>query len=616
MLVVQAAVIALDVSRAGFIFDDFVNYWVARIHHWPTPSYFLHGDYGHLSMGQRLLHYVVLYLGRLRWEGVMVCQVGFGLIISLSAWRMVRLLAGPWWAVAGTAMVAFSPLWADSWLWWSSGIDYFVSLPACFLAFELASRRILGGPRRLSLQVALWMVVAFAFRERPAVLPMSYLLLALALYPDRLGWSRTIRYLASLWDLALASSLVVAAYGALLVVTRSELLTQARNPSLGAAGPGAALRFVGNFLAHVFVPGLVGLVPSVWPWPAATTGAAALLVASAALVVVLLLPRGWRALLFLAGSVLTSVLPVAIGRAGVPGLALQPRYGVEILPMVALTVALLGREWQAGRVRAWVARAAPSPAVANAGRAAGLAALAAVITVGILSCLRFEETWSAGPPGSAARPLIVPARTFRRSLRALATGPGETLLDGLIPPALLLVGPHDQYGAWTMLSGLVSSVRSDVSLGRLPAELVSVIDGGGSIQRYRTGASATVPASALRFAGAGAHPPGAGRFCASGKQVQIVAPAPSAAGAAVLVELVWAVPPARRPAPMWVAPIRIDKNGLQGRGALVPGSSAPLATAAVIAVDPGTAEVGFELPDGSDGCIEGLRVTPVVAAPL
>ena len=614
LLVVQATVILIAVSRAGFFNDDIINHWIAADFHQLSLAYLFRSDYGHLSIGQRAFHYFVLFHGRLHWEWVVVAQVLFGLLISLAAWRMVRVLAGPWWALAGTAVIAVSPLWGDSWPWWSSAVDYLISLPACYLALELACRRMLGGPRSLSLGVAASMGVAFAFRERPAVLPAVYLLLALALLPDRLSVKGAARSLASLWDLAVASAIPVVIY-VWLLLTRAELLDQLKNPKVSAWAPHNLVEFIGDFLARVFVPSLVGILPMAWPSPIAMAALGAVLVGLLALLTAFVFPRGWRMIGFLIGSTLLSLLPVAIGRGATPVLALQPRYGVEILPIVTLTLALLGREWEAGRVRAWVTAAWRSPAIARAITAGSMLGLTGVVVTSLFSGLRFERAWSRyvqWPVPPRAQPIIEMASAFRRSLRALDTPPGETFIDGIIPPMLLLAWPPEKNDPHhSAVSALLAHARPDVSIGQLPSTKVSVIESDAGIHRYHLGATVTVPANALHFSVA-QGPLTDDQFCGDRQEIALTTSLPADAKEAVLIEVLWGT---RGHRPPWLTPIRVPASGNSIPGPLVPGVDTSRATAAVIRIEPGTAAVGFQLATGFDGCIAGLRVTDLVSAP-
>lgn len=574
----------LGISRlSGFHYDDFINSWLAA-RFAPSREYFLWANYDHFGLGQRIVHWIVLRGGGLSWGVVSGAMIVTGLLTLYTAWRCARVLAGEsWWTVGGVALVALSPLWANSWMWWASTSDFTLTLPAMFVALELACRRALGAPRWTSVGAALAVGVALLSQERPFILPCVFVLVVVALIAERLHPRLLWRHVISVWDLWCACGVVLAAY---LVLMLKGRYLQNELPGTGfqmsTSDPAQLSRFLGLNLGQLLLPSLTGVLPGSWPMAVVITAAVAALLAL--LGVLVAIPRAWRALMLWVLAAEACMLPVAIGRGALIHVALEPRYSVDVLPFTLLAVALLGREVQAGRVR---------PGFRGSWGAAGMAlrwvAMCALAGVSFVSMETFARTYMGSVSGEAHR--------FVEAVRRLPAGPDETFIDGALPLRLFLVPPENN-GPYGTLSEFIRVARPELSLGNRSARFINTITPLGEGVRFRREATATRAFERSEQADG---------------TVRCTLPVPPelSGASALLLEL----PPSENGA-LWVTPLRVQRDAPEEHEVPVPAQVSSVPNSAVIRIDARTVAVGVTLRGHEHACASPVVISALTALPL
>ena len=593
---VHCAMAAFFASRSGLMFDDFQNLEIAG-----RPGselrYLLIPNYGHLGIGQRLMHQVVLGWLRAQWPAVTAALVTTGLITAVTCWRACRALeARPAWSVAAVAIVLLSPLWGTGWTWWSCGADYFVCIPATFIAFECAVRRIRSGSRKWSAGAVLAVAAALSSRERPLILPVSFALLALALTPDRLTIRSALRQLRETWDLWGSGSLLVAIY--LVIQVHGNFLSGQRpgqHPWV-TTSPVQLASFELIHASRLIGPALLGILPQYWPNPTAMAAVADATLLELALWSLLVLSRAWRAWVFLLASAVLSVLPLAIGRGGAGEVfALEPRYGVELLPSVAIAFVLFGAEAQAGRLVRWASLLRRW--------STGLWTMAGLMAVGstALSLYSVDQLQTGWQGGAAAR-----ARRFRIGVQELSAGSDTAVLDGAVPPGIV-GAPMWRNDSSATLSSVVRRVRDRVRFFDESRTEVESVDDEGRVHRQHRAAFTTFERDRLTVIAA--EPNDADRArCGDGTPCGFIGVAGNETRGqqALLLEVVW-----RAHAPEWALPARLlGADGPFARQTPVPASVSAFPTAAIVRLDGREAEaaVGFEVPSAALASVAAVRV--------
>jgi hypothetical protein len=584
IVVVQAAIVTAVAIRSGFVYDDFVNLWISR----RVPfgwTYLTWPNYDHFGLGQRLVHYVVLFLGRGRWEVVIAAQVLLGALTTWTAWRLARLVSGSGkWALATVGFTAFSPIWANTWIWWSAAADMVLAIPCMLLVLECAARRLRGGPRWLSLAGASALAVVLTSRERPLLLPAILILLAIFdSAPARI--SGAVARLRANWDLWIATGLVSAFF---LVVDLRFMSRQFPGRHAMAAVHVSQISsfLVANF-SRLVLPSLVGVLPVAWNSPAITA-----IAAIAALVAILVtafgIRGGWKAWALLAAATVLLDLLLAIGRAGIGDVcAIEPRYSVELLPFMVTTIALLGASARVGGTRAWLTRfleCLPRRSVL-------VGAAAAFIALSLASTHLYERAWLGGVTSTARR--------FRQTVAALP--PGAALVEGAVPQSLSL-----QAGPWDAVSTMVGRARPDVQIANADAESILRIGEDGRLEAYERAAPSRTDARGLVRAPSAPEKNGPPARATPGERAFVGVDAnPLRDAEAVLMTVQW------RSRTGWWNPTTILDSQARIRADPVPAGFTPFPVQAIVPITAHETAIGFELPASAADDVQRIDVVPL-----
>ena len=592
-------------SHSGFLFDDFINFWLAREYRHVTWGYLTRDNFGHLAVFQRLIFNWVFKADHAHWRSVVGWVSFFNLLASYTAFRLATVIVGSSrWAVAAAAACALSPLWAGS-FWFAAAADTLIALPLVFIALELALRRIQGGSRLYSLGAAGVLGLSLLSRERPAVLPGAIALLVVAIVPSALTPRTILRAFTTTLDLWLSFLLTLSGY-AVFIFTKGELLHQMKIPGLAASGPLQVGEYISKALSRVILPSLVGIIPHAWDAKTPVRVAADLAALAGLAGIICAFPRGWRIVVFLFGSWVLSLAPVGLGRGGAAEIfSIEVRYGVELLPFICLAVALLGREARAGRIRPVF-----SPALNWFGRhRAGTATVGFLVVayaaLSFGSMARYQEHWNGGVADFARR--------YRLAVDNLTLPSQSTLLDVTLTQRLNLL-PLLESQDWAQLSMWLAEMRPKLPISNPDETFVHQLDSETlAATRFRRSLEhedvATADLKILNTARAVEGNEVCLQPSDSKPARRVLAPLsnPPAGASAVLLEVEWR--PGRRP--FWIAPGSLGVDGTWTQEAFAPAGMGAKRTAVVIPLGREIREIGLEIAGTQQACIRSWRATPL-----
>jgi len=336
----------------------------------------------------------------------------------------------------------------------------------------------------------------------------------------------------------------------------------------------------------------VGVLPRFWPNPFAAALFTDAIVVVAITASIYVVPRAWRAWAFFFISTSVSILPVAIARGGGGEFfPTEARASTEILPFMAIAIAYIVNEFDAGRVRGSLKGS--SIAVTTRVSVVVTAIVAMVATA--FSDVQYENQWAS----------VAIAKRLRVSVDALTASSDHTLLEHSFPEGV--VHPFAIGNPYGRLSRLVRFHRPDVSLSNLAARLVSVVQQDGSMRVYeRVGESTSVGPPQLQVKGGGAvideacihidglHP----------ATFAIEVPAALKSAKAVMLGVDWS----SESRPIWLTPFSVSADGVVSDQARLPTGDSQFPSDEVIELAEHTAQVGFEVPVGNQVCVKALRV--------
>lgn len=352
-----ALIVASLVWKAAFLShyyfrqDDFQILDLARSSSL-SWSFLTHVDVGHFFPGVYFIAWVMSRVALYNW-GV---SAGLTLLLiagaSFAAWRALRTLLGNRPAIIiPLAIFVLTPLAFPVYSWWIISVEILPMEIAFFMAIDAHVRYVWTRQFKHAIVSAAWLVFGLIFYEKAAVIPLV-LYAVTAGFLTRRPLRAALRItLVRLWR---AWALYVGVLVVYLAVFAESLHTSTVQP--GAPGTsGSVATFAWQALRESFVPGALG---GPWSWTPYNGGTDAWSTPQSVLVYLSLVvflaliaasivtrPRAWRAWAILAGwYVVADVLPIAIGRLQVPGvasvLALDTRYVVDTAAVLALAVAL------------------------------------------------------------------------------------------------------------------------------------------------------------------------------------------------------------------------------------------------------------------------------------
>ena len=587
VVVSVAALPAWLLSRqSGFFADDNHNLWMAHaLGRWHR-SYILESNFGHMAIGHRAINFIAFGQGHASWSIAQALIVGLALTCSYLGLRLGRVIGdsercGHWSAV----IMGSSVLWFTSWAWWASASDVLFTLPACLLGLEFAWRRLMTGHRGWSVACAACTLLALASRERPAILPAYLLLLALATSPFSLGdRHRVLKRLRQTADLWVASGLSVTFY--LLFLFRHGFLAgqlPGQGNELTPSSPLAAAYFIGVGLTQGLVPSLFGISPAELavrsPW-LMTVSQVALL--GLAIPTIGLIERAWRAWALAFAAACLSLLPLAVGRGGDLGYAVQGRFLVDCLPFVCVSFSMV---WRSAR---------------NQGNLPvnllGWAQIPVALTILGGTLLSYQDYCLHG----AFIPYMHQSRTFRQTLKNLNLAPDETLVDGPVPN-LLLVGDRDSNrGYATALSNYLPVFKSNLTfLDPTARTLVEFDFYQATLNRYQVLAREEVPLSKLQPIAPKDLP-----LANERRQQAMEIPCAGGWGDATMVSIRW-----HADGPLWAHPIAIDAAHAITDMISVPANLSKNSSSFIYDRRAGELGCGVRLPENGLQKIQAVAVT-------
>jgi hypothetical protein len=339
----QLAWRSVILDRGYWTQDDFL---MLTLGDRPLTVDLLFQDYaGHMLPGGFLLAWLHTHLAPLDWQAAVVEIVALQMAASLLAWLVLcRLLPGSRWRLPVLVVYLFCPLALWPTQWWCVAIQFLPGSIFLLLATWAMLHRLQEGSRWSGPLVVVAVLGALLFQERALLFPLVVGLVAVT-HAEAVGVRRV--------GAALRAHLVV--WVPLLALVTGYLVLHAVLAPIDRTTPGAptvSAGLIGNFLGRNAVPGFVG-----GPWYAPGTGsfvdpadwAVGLSWVVVALLVTLTLQRSrsavWGWLLLLSYTLLDVAL--LFGGRTVPDfgavLGLVPRYAADVVPVLAVALALVVR---------------------------------------------------------------------------------------------------------------------------------------------------------------------------------------------------------------------------------------------------------------------------------
>jgi hypothetical protein len=425
ILLGQSALLVWATRHAGFFADDWVLLSSAHAGAGVGWSSLRRAVFGHFAPGARAAGYVVQRFTPMDYLPSRVFIVLVALACTVVLWRILTLLVGPHPVVAASvAVVAWSPMWVPSVVWWSAALQSVFGLLLSLVCAYGVLRHVVTRRWWPLVYAVLSLTVGLLLYEKPilwaVLLPV---LVGVVLSDSVLGGLRiTLRH----WRSWLVLAVPVVAYAVQYVVGK-----------YGAAYPPPTGGQFGSFLwsawGETFVPGLAGASPprTIDPArPLALLLALQLIPLALVAVSVRRWRPAWRLWVLFAGFWLVNVGVVGYTRASRYGAASgrQARYLVENLPLLAVVVVVALVPLRAG-LRAAAQDSTPPAPVLRRPAWAVVATVAAAVFATV--CVLSAEVLRRPSPGADAGRYL---RTLQADLRDPVH---RGLLDVTVDPVLI-----------------------------------------------------------------------------------------------------------------------------------------------------------------------------------
>ncbi|WP_433661858.1 hypothetical protein ACQPW1_06635 [Nocardia sp. CA-128927] len=396
VVVAAVCLIVLQLALRGWVAGSGYFYWddlilVGRSGRYPlfSADLLLHDHDGHFMPLAFVTAWVVTKAAPLVWAGPVISLLVGQLAVSLSVFRLLRVLLGARWALLiPLTFFLFSPVTLPAFAWWSAALN---ALPLQFaLAWVIGDALLLvrTGRRRYAWSGIVVLVVALLFFEKSVIIPfVAFAVAVLAHYVDeresavRVVARRGVR----LW---LGSGLVLLCWLAAYLAV------------VGVSGVHNNLQGMRDWLPNATSLGVVpALVGGPWRWerwlpaapwadpPGAAVVAAWIVLISIVALSIWMRRRVWPVWLLAAAYVLLMQLPVALVRGG-PNTAAELMQSLRYFADLGVTLAVVG---------ALILRASPRGSRPSLGPRAAIPVLALFVVSSLFSTCTFVRSWSPSP---------------------------------------------------------------------------------------------------------------------------------------------------------------------------------------------------------------------------
>lgn len=244
----------LWIALRGFFFeDDFVDLTLVR-------QLGLNGRtleqpvFGHFVPGYNLVNYLIASDVPYRWSFVVAFEV---VLFALSLFLLHRLLTtlfgATWVGLVLVALAGASFSLVPSIVWWASGLQQLVAIPAILLTILCHVKYLSSGRIRFAVLAGLSFVVALAFYDGALGAALFILMVTLLFWPVRPGLRGALRGFVTYWP----------AWVSFAIPIGLDLAWRFSHYSMYATPPlphvGQALEFVSLSWTQTFVPLIGGL---------------------------------------------------------------------------------------------------------------------------------------------------------------------------------------------------------------------------------------------------------------------------------------------------------------------------------------------------------------------
>jgi hypothetical protein len=494
VILLESVYVWWTAARGYFYQDDFVDFGLVkrlgfdgRMLEQPV--------FGHFVPGYNVVNYLIASVVPYRWPFIEAADVGLFALSLFLLYRLLTTLFGSTWvAVALVALAGASFSLVPSIVWWASGLQQLVAIPAILAAVLCHVRYLSSGRAHFAVLAGLSFAVGLAFYDGTLGAALFIVLMTLLFWPVRPGIAGLPRAAVAYWPAWLCFGVPIAL----------DLLWRFSHYALYATPPLPhalqAVQFVSLSWTQTFVPLLAGLYA--WSLPQHAVRAAVGVVGQVLVVLFVIWTvrrrriagRAW--IMFAATFVFMSSL-VGLTRVSLlgPGDAADVRYvGLNVFFfMISVGFALLPLSARSPSADADAARASSRRYVharrrGPAWTVAACTALCAVI-VGYGALLNWDRS------GDLAVQLDFGARNYFSRFAATWPPVGSTsafLWDTQISPAVMFTGYYPYDTATYTIGRLHPSVPIDVWGGH-----GYMLQPDGSVSRASAATQATgiVPAS-------------------------------------------------------------------------------------------------------------------------
>ena len=253
VIVVESLYVLWSASRGFFFQDDFVD--LALVKQLGFNGRMLEQPiFGHFIPGYNAVNYLVVSRTPYQWPMIEAADV---LLFALSLFLLHRLLMtlfGPTWiGVVLVALAGASFSFIPSIIWWASGLEQLVAIPAVLLAILCHVRYLSSGRLRHALYGSLALAIGLAFYDGTLVGALFIVLMTVLFWPMRPGLRGILRTLFAHWRAWLCYAVPIA-LDLGWRFTHNSLYATPPLPS-----PGQALQFISLSWTQTFVPLMFGL---------------------------------------------------------------------------------------------------------------------------------------------------------------------------------------------------------------------------------------------------------------------------------------------------------------------------------------------------------------------
>jgi hypothetical protein len=253
VIVLESLYVLWIAARGYFYQDDFVD--LGLIKQLGFDGRMLEQPvYGHFVPGYNVVNYLIASVVPYRWPFVEAADVGLFALSLFLLYRLLTTLFGSnWLAVALVALAGASFSLVPSVIWWASGLQQLVAIPAILTAVLCQVHYLSSGRVRLAVLAGLSFAVGLAFYDGTLGAALFIVLMTLLFWPVRPGLAGVPRAVVAYWPAWLCFGVPI---GLDLWWRFSHYVLYATPPLPHAL---QAAQFVSLSWTQTFVPLLAGL---------------------------------------------------------------------------------------------------------------------------------------------------------------------------------------------------------------------------------------------------------------------------------------------------------------------------------------------------------------------